>query len=542
MTHQVEAQVQQLLRSPSPEAVQRFFGQVTQSSSGLEVRLDAGEAKGKGVFATKASLTVFVSDFNAGSVLITEPPLVGIQHNSNRTAALVCSHCFQYLGSVETQIGVRLAALQGEAELDGEADGAPGRGEGVGGVADNEELIYALLTGDLNLPLTDQVPLPEVVLCPGGCSDDKYCSERCAQAAWQQYHSLLCLGDACGGNSSSSSAINASPQGKGKAPVVQEAAQHVESREQRQQRLGALHEFNDHADETNDVFLLAAKVVATVLLRAQQVLEAAQQPGSGNINSGSAAGATKSSNSADSSGAGNDSERGSGSGQGGGGALEADRCWEALLAAWEPFAMGYKAVWWQSVALPEDVTNEDDFRQSIRQLAEDSLELLKAAIYNPRFPALFDLRVWGSIIGMFELNNLNLFVPSPIQRWQGLIEDLPDSEREVVLEDIGGLLDALSQFEEDGCEGNAFYTLQSCLNHSCVPNAHAFKRDDDTDGSAVILALRDIRLGEEITISYVDEDASLGQRTADLADYGFTCSCDKCCAERLAGELHLGNQ
>ncbi len=49
------------------------------------------------------------------------------------------------------------------AELDGEADGAPGRGEGVGGVADNEELIYALLTGDLNLPLTDQVPLPEVV-------------------------------------------------------------------------------------------------------------------------------------------------------------------------------------------------------------------------------------------------------------------------------------------------------------------------------------------------------------------------------------------
>ena len=30
--------------------------QVTLSSPGLEVRLDAGEAKGKGVFATKASL------------------------------------------------------------------------------------------------------------------------------------------------------------------------------------------------------------------------------------------------------------------------------------------------------------------------------------------------------------------------------------------------------------------------------------------------------------------------------------------------------
>ena len=75
----------------------------------------------------------------------------------------------------------------------------------------------------------------------------------------------------------------------------------------------------------------------------------------------------------------------------------------------------------------------------IRQLADDSLGLLKDALYDPRFPALFDLRVWGSIIGMFELNNLNLFVPSPIQRWQGLIENVPDSEREPVLEDVGEL-------------------------------------------------------------------------------------------------------
>lgn len=49
----------------------------------------------------------------------------------------------------------------------------------------------------------------------------------------------------------------------------------------------------------------------------------------------------------------------------------------------------------------------------------------------------------------------------------------------------GPLLEALDALEEDGCEGNAFYTLQSCVNHSCAPNAHAFKRDEDTDGSGV---------------------------------------------------------
>lgn len=43
----------------------------------------------------------------------------------------------------------------------------------------------------------------------------------------------------------------------------------------------------------------------------------------------------------------------------------------------------------------------------IHNLASDSLQLLKAAIYDERFPALFHLDVYGSIIGMFELNNLS---------------------------------------------------------------------------------------------------------------------------------------
>ena len=49
------------------------------------------------------------------------------------------------------------------AQLDEGTDEAPDGGEDSGGVADNEELIYALLTGDLTLPLADRVPLPEVV-------------------------------------------------------------------------------------------------------------------------------------------------------------------------------------------------------------------------------------------------------------------------------------------------------------------------------------------------------------------------------------------
>ncbi len=44
----------------------------------------------------------------------------------------------------------------------------------------------------------------------------------------------------------------------------------------------------------------------------------------------------------------------------------------------------------------------------VRQLASDSLELLREFLYDERFPALFDLELYGSIIGMFELNNLSV--------------------------------------------------------------------------------------------------------------------------------------
>lgn len=42
----------------------------------------------------------------------------------------------------------------------------------------------------------------------------------------------------------------------------------------------------------------------------------------------------------------------------------------------------------------------------MRGLAEDSLQLLKGALYDDHFPWLFEPLVWGSILGLFDLNNL----------------------------------------------------------------------------------------------------------------------------------------
>ena len=109
------------------------------------------------------------------------------------------------------------------------------------------------------------------------------------------------------------------------------------------------------------------------------------------------------------------------------------------------------------------------------------------------------------------------------------IDDLPDTDRTVVQVMLQPLLAELDiHTEEAGVEGTAFYALQSCINHSCQPNAHALRSDDDANSNAVILAKQDISSGTEITISYIDETLSSQERQAALQDYGFTCHCPLC--------------
>ncbi len=97
-------------------------------------------------------------------------------------------------------------------------------------------------------------------------------------------------------------------------------------------RREALREFLHHADSTNDIFRLAALVVAKTLLGAQRQLDA---------NPGAAGGSSSSS--------------GSG-GASTGREPSAEACWRALLAAWQPFAVGHKGLWWECTAAPPEAT------------------------------------------------------------------------------------------------------------------------------------------------------------------------------------------
>lgn len=120
--------------------------------------------------------------------------------------------------------------------------------------------------------------------------------------------------------------------------------------------------------------------------------------------------------------------------------------------------------------------------------------------------------------------------PSALQEYIEAVEDLEQPDRAAAQAAMGSAFTNLDYIGTDEVcvEGTAFYAIQSCINHSCQPNAHALRSEDDPNSFAVIVATQDIPAGEEVTISYVDESLPYELRQEALQDYGFLCCCPLC--------------
>lgn len=77
---------------------------------------------------------------------------------------------------------------------------------------------------------------------------------------------------------------------------------------------------------------------------------------------------------------------------------------------------------------------------------------------------------------------------------------------------------------ETGTSG--IFPLAARINHSCSPNAS--QAWNSRINSLTVHAIRDISIGEEITISYVSSTLDRHQRQSALKGYGFVCGCPAC--------------
>ena len=288
--------------------------------------------------------------------------------------------------------GVIHGTNSGQPDAENGNDLAPGSGL-------DAAFLWRLLDGSEKLPHSERFPLPAAVSCHGGCDNEVYCSAACAAAAWERHHQLLCTGPAAPKDAVAEAETDGTPGSSGDKPrrkrsrhavtaVSEQPAQHSANRsgcqtkegqnddEQRREsapadvgsRRDALVEVQAHADATNDIFHVAARLVAGVLIRAAALSDARAASGprqrttsadrwtgeqprdTRELSSASAVAGTVDHGTPDVT-------------AGEAAALSSDACWSALQRAWEPHAVAWKAVWWEAVALPPDVTEETAFRQ-----------------------------------------------------------------------------------------------------------------------------------------------------------------------------------
>lgn len=421
--------VKALLQPMQAEEVRKFherlIAHVTENHEPFKVVHDVGDGKGKGVVAcqairsgcrilAEAPLVSFVlltvthaartSDVAPGFMLwpvsrvctlianvCADSPAtcmqVGEQHVANRQHALICDHCFRYIGPLELQLGFRLLSVAEQAATD------------AGGAPSVNDTANALLSGELELPDVgwepkDPAPTeserPDVpvllrtllhccgsrvqqrprqhaqeqkdtllgnAIVLGDGSDWMFCSHDCAAVAWVTWAAALSPGPrqqlpravkaskfietfdharisercehACGVGGALQ-AFPAAPAGPSNSstrsmPMWLEAPANAD----------AMHEFFEHASGSNDVFRVAARAVA-MAGSAASMFEAAVKAGLC---------------------------RDAWAGQ------ATDARAAALQFAWQPFKAIAKAIWWEHVPMPADLEDEEAWREDLKYVA-----------------------------------------------------------------------------------------------------------------------------------------------------------------------------
>lgn len=119
-----------------------------------------------------------------------------------------------------------------------------------------------------------------------------------------------------------------------------------------------------------------------------------------------------------------------------------------------------------------------------------------------------------------------------------IMEDLPD---ECHLP-VGDILVLAAQINENSYALGALddrhlvasvglFPIMGLINHSCAPNCGW---SNAGDGAVALHALRDLKEGEEITLSYIDIDKERSERRRELQETKhFDCACERC-SEPLA--------
>ncbi|XP_061207888.1 histone-lysine N-trimethyltransferase SMYD5 isoform X2 [Neopsephotus bourkii] len=195
---------------------------------------------------------------------------------------------------------------------------------------------------------------------------------------------------------------------------------------------------------------------------------------------------------------------------------------------------------WRNMHYPPETSSIMLMARMVATIKQGQLELLRLlfteALYDEHLSRWFTPEGFRSLFALVGTNGQGIGTSS-LSQWVHACDalDLPMLQRE----ELDAFIDQLYKDieKESGeflnCEGSGLYVLQSCCNHSCIPNAETSFPENNF--LLHLTALEDIEAGEEICISYLDccqRERSRHSRNKILREnYLFTCSCPKCLAQ-----------
>ncbi|TYZ59868.1 hypothetical protein PybrP1_011267, partial [[Pythium] brassicae (nom. inval.)] len=466
---------------PNEPAIEAFFQElIAHQLQGAPIACGySAEKKGKAIYAAKA--------LKAGEPVWTEAPFVAMQHEDNKAFVDACENCFvPLINSTEAweKVLTSSADVADAATAQDFADAIAFLQKEGGKSA--EESYFSVFH------------LAEHQVTCGACGA-VYCSARCQKAAYDAHHAVLCP----------HSTANESPMG----------------------------EFVKHTLVTNEIFQLAAKVLATILRRFVATHDAA--------------------------------------------------------AARQPVDMFCKMPWWEVITSEDDVEDggetleeyREKFKSLIRQThdkfmvglrdnlarlaAADELNGLSVDAVLSGADDVLSLDFFSRVVGMFEMNNISMEIDHPFHALgEALAEASSEEEKKEMPATLTRVKAALEKFsaehrvyihdddEGGGCghdhshdhdhdhdhahdhshdhdhahdhgegdeeselyaddddfvgvEGTALFSGICMMNHSCDPNCTVLYTKD---GAAHVFAVQDIEAGEELCISYIDVDQDVEER------------------------------
>ncbi|KAF9447360.1 SET domain-containing protein [Macrolepiota fuliginosa MF-IS2] len=149
-----------------------------------------------------------------------------------------------------------------------------------------------------------------------------------------------------------------------------------------------------------------------------------------------------------------------------------------------------------------------------------------------------NVRVWAFI--KFVVHSASTEVRSLSEKTKHLVQvlkksvDSPHDTRAILGREHGnvfGIWDMAPEGVDSEMLGWGLYPFGSYFNHDCEPSLHKKRQGRVME----YYALRDVCAGEELCISYVDNDEGVDQRRKALREWFFACGCLKCKTELASG-------